>query len=55
MKNRSAILRLGMVVIVGVFAAANPAHAQDKLIKIGGLFPMFGPGRLFWRPGQAGN
>jgi hypothetical protein len=47
MKNRSAILRLGMVVIVGVFAAANPAHAQDKLIKIGGLFPMSGPGPEF--------
>ena len=47
MKNRSAILRLGMVVIVGVFAAANPAHAQDKLIKIGGLFPMSGPGAYF--------
>jgi branched-chain amino acid transport system substrate-binding protein len=47
MKNRSAILRLGMVVIVGVFAAANPAHAQDKLIKIGGLVPMSGPGAYF--------
>jgi branched-chain amino acid transport system substrate-binding protein len=47
MKNRAAILRLGMVVIVGVFAAANPAHAQDKLIKIGGLFPMSGPGAYF--------
>ena len=47
MKNRSAFLRLGMIVIVGVFAAANPAHAQDKLIKIGGLFPMSGPGAYF--------
>ncbi len=47
MKNRSAFLCLGMVVIVGVFAAANPAHAQDKLIKIGGLFPMSGPGAYF--------
>jgi branched-chain amino acid transport system substrate-binding protein len=47
MKNRSALLCLGMVVILGVFAAANPAHAQDKLIKIGGLFPMSGPGAYF--------
>ena len=47
MNNRSAILRLGMVAILGVFAVANPAHAQDKLIKIGGLFPMSGPGAYF--------
>lgn len=44
MKTRSAIFCLGMVAILGMFAVANPAHAQDKLIKIGGLFPMSGPG-----------
>jgi branched-chain amino acid transport system substrate-binding protein len=47
MKTRSAIFCLGMVAILGMFAAANPAHAQDKLIKIGGLFPMSGPGAYF--------
>jgi branched-chain amino acid transport system substrate-binding protein len=47
MKNRSAIFCLGMVAILGMFAVANPAHAQDKLIKIGGLFPMSGPGAYF--------
>ena len=47
MKNRSAIFCLGMVAILGMFAVANPAQAQDKLIKIGGLFPMSGPGAYF--------
>jgi branched-chain amino acid transport system substrate-binding protein len=47
MKTRSAIFCLGMVAILGMFAFANPAHAQDKLIKIGGLFPMSGPGAYF--------
>ena len=53
MKTRSAIFSC-MVASLGMFAVANPAHAQDKLIKIGGLFPCR-PGRLFWRPGQTGN
>ena len=47
MKTRSAIFCLGMVAILGMFAVANPAHAQDKLIKIGELFPMSGPGAYF--------
>ena len=47
MKTRSAIFCLGMVAILGMFAVATPAHAQDKLIKIGGLFPMSGPGAYF--------
>ena len=47
MKTRSAIFCLGMVAILGMFAVANPAQAQDKLIKIGGLFPMSGPGAYF--------
>ena len=47
MKTRSAIFCLGMVAILGMFAVANPAHAQEKLIKIGGLFPMSGPGAYF--------
>src|SRR3954447_1659573 len=55
MKTRSAIFCLGMVAILGMFAVANPAHAQDKLIKIGGLFPMSGPGGPFLGPGKKGN
>jgi branched-chain amino acid transport system substrate-binding protein len=47
MKTRSAIFSLGMVAILGMFAVADPAQAQDKLIKIGGLFPMSGPGAYF--------
>jgi branched-chain amino acid transport system substrate-binding protein len=47
MKTRSAIFCLGMVAILGMFAVAKPAQAQDKLIKIGGLFPMSGPGAYF--------
>src|SRR5262245_41665998 len=38
---------LGMAAIVGLFAATNVACAQDKVIKIGGLFPMSGPGAYF--------
>src|SRR6516162_2739093 len=30
-----------------LFAAANAANAQDKVIKIGGLFAMSGPGSYF--------
>jgi branched-chain amino acid transport system substrate-binding protein len=36
-----------MAAIFGLFAATNLAFAQDKVIKIGGLFPMSGPGAYF--------
>src|SRR5438105_13286932 len=44
MKHSSA-LGLGAAAIL--LAAVSTAHAQDKLIKIGGLFPMSGPGSYF--------
>ena len=47
MRKYSAILCLSMAAGFGLFAAANAAHAQDKVIKIGGLFPMSGPGAYF--------
>ena len=47
MHKRSTIFCLGTVAIFGWFAAANVASAQDKVIKIGGLFPMSGPGAYF--------
>jgi branched-chain amino acid transport system substrate-binding protein len=45
--SKRANLRLGMAAIFGLFAATNVACAQDKVIKIGGLFPMSGPGAYF--------
>src|SRR5882757_1397084 len=47
MKNYSAILRIGVVASVALFAVSTPARAQDKVIKIGGLFAMSGPGSYF--------
>ena len=47
MHKRSTIFRLGTVAIFGWFAVANVASAQDKVIRIGGLFPMSGPGAYF--------
>src|SRR4029077_13007626 len=47
MKNYSAILRIGVVASVALVAASTPARAQDKVIKIGGLFAMSGPGSYF--------
>jgi branched-chain amino acid transport system substrate-binding protein len=47
MHKRSTIFCLGTVAIFGWFAAANVASAQDKVIRIGGLFPMSGPGAYF--------
>jgi branched-chain amino acid transport system substrate-binding protein len=47
MKTRSAFLYLVIAAILGLFAAANSARAQDKQIRIGGLFPMSGPGAYF--------
>jgi branched-chain amino acid transport system substrate-binding protein len=40
-------LCLGVAAIFGLFAVTNLACAQDKVIKVGGLFPMSGPGAYF--------
>jgi branched-chain amino acid transport system substrate-binding protein len=45
MRKHSAALYLGLA--LGLLAAADTACAQDKSIKIGGLFPMSGPGAYF--------
>src|ERR671925_360726 len=45
-RKHSAIQYLGVAAVVGLFAT-NIAFAQDKVIKIGGLFPMSGPGAYF--------
>jgi branched-chain amino acid transport system substrate-binding protein len=45
MKKHSAALYLGLA--LGLLAGADTACAQDKSIKIGGLFPMSGPGTYF--------
>ncbi len=38
---------LGFCLSLSLFAMADAAFAQDKVIKIGGLFPMSGPGAYF--------
>ena len=35
------------IAAIGVLAVGQAAHAQDKTIKIGALFPMSGPGSYF--------
>src|SRR5688572_32627432 len=40
-------LMLAVGVFAGLIASATLSHAQDKTIKIGGLFPMSGPGAYF--------
>src|SRR5262244_3357733 len=47
MQNYSAIFRIGVAASVALLAAVDAASAQDKVIKIGGLFPMSGPGSYF--------
>src|SRR6516164_5158253 len=47
MRTHSPILCIGVAASVALFAAANAAHAQDKAIRIGGLFAMSGPGSYF--------
>jgi branched-chain amino acid transport system substrate-binding protein len=47
MRKHSAVLCLGVAAICAAFAATRVAHAQDKVIKIGGLFAMSGPGSYF--------
>src|SRR5215813_7050491 len=47
MRRHSAVLCISIAASVALFAAAKVAHAQDKVIKIGGLFAMSGPGSYF--------
>src|SRR6266581_6945115 len=47
MRKHSAILCIGVAASVALFVAANAAQAQDKVIRIGGLFAMSGPGSYF--------
>src|SRR6202045_1729387 len=47
MRQHSAILCIGVVASIALFAAARDAQAQDKVIKIGGLFAISGPGSYF--------
>src|SRR6516225_3991613 len=47
MRTHSPILCIAVAASVALFAAANAAHAQDKVIRIGGLFAMSGPGSYF--------
>jgi branched-chain amino acid transport system substrate-binding protein len=47
MKRHSTLLSLGGAVVFATVAAATVSFAQDKVIKIGGLFPTSGPGAYF--------
>lgn len=48
MKKRHRSLLLTAAVLAGVITlAAAPSYSADKVIKIGGLFPMSGPGSYF--------
>ena len=44
---RKTGLCIALAALFGLSVAASCAYAQDKLIKIGGLFPMSGPGSYF--------
>src|SRR3954470_19859841 len=47
MRRHSALISIAATAACVLFAAAHGVHAQDKMIKIGGLFPMSGPGSYF--------
>src|SRR5262252_4802465 len=47
MRRHSAVLCISIAASVALFAAAKAAQAQDKVLKIGGLFAMSGPGSYF--------
>jgi branched-chain amino acid transport system substrate-binding protein len=47
MQRHSARISLAAVTAVVLCAASGSVHAQDKVIKIGGLFAMSGPGSYF--------
>src|SRR3974390_1842622 len=44
---RKTSLSIGVAVFFGLSAVTSCPNPQDKLIKIGGLFPMSGPGSYF--------
>src|SRR5215472_6174630 len=47
MRRHSATLCIGVLASFALFAGAKEGFAQDKVIKIGGLFAMSGPGSYF--------
>src|SRR5262249_47597081 len=47
MRRHSAILCIGVLASFALFTSAKGGFAQDKVIKIGGLFAMSGPGSYF--------
>src|SRR3954470_575379 len=47
MRRHSALISIAATAACVLFAAAHGVHAQDKMIKIGGLFAMSGPGSYF--------
>src|SRR4051812_13816118 len=47
MRRHSALISIAAIAASMLFAAANGVRAQDKVIKIGGLFAMSGPGSYF--------
>jgi branched-chain amino acid transport system substrate-binding protein len=47
MKTKLALLFIGMAVVFAAMSASSTSFAQDKVIKIGGLFPTSGPGAYF--------
>jgi branched-chain amino acid transport system substrate-binding protein len=47
MRKHSALFRVSVLATFGLLAAGSAAQAQDKIIKIGGLFAMSGPGSYF--------
>src|SRR5262249_15441555 len=46
-RKQFPILCIGVAASIFLFSAANDATAQDKVIRIGGLFAMSGPGSYF--------
>src|SRR3974377_2330193 len=46
-KTRKTSLVIGVAAPFALSVATSCAFAQDKLIRIGGLFPMSGPGSYF--------
>ncbi|MBI3435307.1 MAG: ABC transporter substrate-binding protein [Proteobacteria bacterium] len=47
MDKRSSVFFLGAAAIIALAGFTAEASAQDKVIRIGGLFPMSGPGAYF--------
>src|ERR1700716_3791609 len=47
MNTRATVFCLSTAAVLGWLAASDVACAQDKVIRIGGLFPTSGPGAYF--------